>query len=263
VFERYTERARRVIFFARYEASQFGSSLIETQHLLLGLIREDKNLTNRFLRNSSSIESLRREIESRVERRERIPTSIDLPLSEECMRILAYANEETERLNHRHIGTEHLLLGILREEKCVAWELLYERGLRLDVIREELARVPKDRASGEIGFSGQHDAQVFGSLNAHGFTEQREHLVQAFSQAGRPDWAIATRELQLFIEGLSEAIQAKLNGDVSIFEGFDWGIPLRDLHSGLSDEEDWGFRLRLTMLLAEVLLKRFEQRLNR
>jgi hypothetical protein len=138
MFERYTERARRVIFFARYEASQFGSTTIETEHLLLGLIREDKNLTNRFLRNHSSIESIRKEIEGRTTIREKVSTSIDLPLSNECKRILAYAAEEAERLNHRHIGTEHLLLGILREEKCVAAEILHERGLRLNAIREEL-----------------------------------------------------------------------------------------------------------------------------
>jgi ATP-dependent Clp protease ATP-binding subunit ClpC len=143
MFERYTER--RVIFFARYEASQFGSTTIETEHLLLGLIREDKNLTNRFLRNQSSIESIRKEIEGRTTIREKVSTSIDLPLSNECKRILAYAAEEAERLNHRHIGTEHLLLGILREEKCVAGEILYERGLRLNAIREELARSVVDR----------------------------------------------------------------------------------------------------------------------
>ena len=145
MFERYTERARRVIFFARYEASQFGSTTIETEHLLLGLIREDKNLTNRFLRNQSSIESIRKEIEGRTTIREKVSTSIDLPLSNECKRILAYAAEEAERLNHRHIGTEHLLLGILREEKCVAGEILHERGLRLNAIREELARSVVDR----------------------------------------------------------------------------------------------------------------------
>src|SRR5712672_2065343 len=145
MFERYTERARRVIFFARYEASQFGSTTIETEHLLLGLIREDKNLTNRFLRNSSSIESIRKEIEGRTTIREKVSTSIDLPLSNECKRILAYAAEEAERLNHRHIGTEHLLLGILREEKCVAAEILQERGLRLSSIREELSRSVVDR----------------------------------------------------------------------------------------------------------------------
>src|SRR5689334_11839233 len=145
MFERYTERARRVIFFARYEASQFGSTTIETEYLLLGLIREDKNQTNRFLRNQSSIVSIRKEIERRTTIREKGPTSIDLPLSDECKRILAYAAEEAERLNHRHIGTEHLLLGILREEKCVAAEILHERGLRLNAIREELARSVLDR----------------------------------------------------------------------------------------------------------------------
>ena len=59
MFERYTEKARRVIFFARYEASQFGSPYIETEHLLLGLLREDKALTNRFLRSHASVESIR------------------------------------------------------------------------------------------------------------------------------------------------------------------------------------------------------------
>jgi hypothetical protein len=139
MFERYTERARRVIFFARYEASQFGSHAIETEHLLLGLIREDKNLTNRFLQ-APSIKSLRAEIESRTTIREKVSTSIDLPLSNECKRILAYSAEEAERLNHRHIGTEHLLLGILREQNSVAAQLLTERGLRVEAVREELAR---------------------------------------------------------------------------------------------------------------------------
>ncbi len=64
MFERYTEKARRVIFFARYEASQFGSPYIETEHLLLGLLREDKGLTNRFMRSHSAVESIRRQIES-------------------------------------------------------------------------------------------------------------------------------------------------------------------------------------------------------
>src|SRR5881392_2907432 len=147
MFERYTERARRVIFFARYEASQFGSTTIETEHLLLGLIREDKNLTNRFLRNHSSIESIRKEIEGRTTIREKVSTSIDLPLSNECKRILAYAAEEAERLNHKHIGTEHLLLGLLREEKCFAAGILHERGLRLSQVREEIARASSEKSS--------------------------------------------------------------------------------------------------------------------
>ena len=140
MFERYTERARRVIFFARYEASQFGSMTIETEHLLLGLLREDRNIISRFLHHPSSPDNVRALIESRFTIREKVPTSIDLPLSMECKRILAYAAEEAERLLHRHIGTEHLLLGIFREEKCVAAEVLQQLGLRLDAIRQELAR---------------------------------------------------------------------------------------------------------------------------
>jgi len=147
MFERYTEKARRVIFFARYEASQFGSPYIETEHLLLGLLREDKALTNRFLRSHASIESIRKQIEGRTTVREKVSTSVDLPLSQECKRVLNYAAEEAERLSHKHIGTEHLLLGLLREEKCFAAEILHERGLRLSTIREELGRVQNERMS--------------------------------------------------------------------------------------------------------------------
>ena len=147
MFERYTEKARRVIFFARYEASQYGSPSIETEHLLLGLMREDKGLTNRFLRSHSSIDSIKKEIEGRTIIREKVSTSIDLPLSAECKRILAYSADEAERLRHRHIGTEHLLLGILREDKCLAAEILHERGLKLNIIREELGKTQADKPS--------------------------------------------------------------------------------------------------------------------
>ncbi|HEV2388831.1 MAG TPA: ATP-dependent Clp protease ATP-binding subunit [Candidatus Acidoferrales bacterium] len=151
MFERYTEKARRVIFFARYEATQYGSPYIESEHLLLGLLREDKALANRFLRTHGVVESIRKEIESRITIRERISTSVEVPLSAECKRVLNFAAEEAERLNHKHIGTEHLLLGILREEKSFGAELLQERGLRLSTLREEVARsttekVPVSRA---------------------------------------------------------------------------------------------------------------------
>jgi len=131
-----------VIFFARYEAAQFGSTTIETEHLLLGLIRGDEKLTNRFLGDHSSIESIRKEIEGRITICQKVSIALDLPMSNECKRILAYAAEETERLNHRHTGTGHLLLGILREEKCMAAEILQQYGIRVSAVREELARFP-------------------------------------------------------------------------------------------------------------------------
>src|SRR5437762_6069721 len=141
MFERYTEKARRVIFFARYEASQFGAPAIEPEHLLLGLMREDKTLAGRFFpRAQITIESIRREIEGRTILRERIPTSVELPLAPETKRVLHYSHDESDRLQHRHIGTEHLLLGLLREERSMAAQILFERGLRLAAVRDEIAR---------------------------------------------------------------------------------------------------------------------------
>jgi ATP-dependent Clp protease ATP-binding subunit ClpA len=138
MFERYTERARRVIFFARYEASNVGNTTIETEHLLLGLLREDSNVTYRFL--GVSAKAIHDDITRQMIIREKISTSIDLPLSNECKRILAYAAEEAEQMFHRHIGTEHLLLGMLREERCVAARILFQHGLKLDDARAALAR---------------------------------------------------------------------------------------------------------------------------
>src|SRR6201747_1077921 len=166
MFERYTEKARRVIFFARYEASQFGSPYIETEHLLLGLLREDKALTNRFLRSHASVESIRKQIEGHTTIREKVSTSVDLPLSNECKRVLAYAAEEAERLSHKHIGTEHLLLGLLREEKCFAAEILTERGLRLPAIREELQRTTQEKVpSTQGGKSGRPEQSMLAEFS--------------------------------------------------------------------------------------------------
>jgi ATP-dependent Clp protease ATP-binding subunit ClpC len=140
MFERYTEKARRVIFFARYEASQFGSPRIETEHLLLGLLREDKALTHRFLRGPEPVENIRKQIEANTVVREKVSTSVDLPLTEEAKRVLSSAAEEAERLSHKHIGTEHLLLGLLREESSFAARILNEHDIYLSALREELAR---------------------------------------------------------------------------------------------------------------------------
>ena len=141
MFERYTETARRVIFFARYEVSQSGGMTIESEHLLLGLLREGGSVVARFVRDAT-VADLRNEITSRMTVKEKVDTSVDLPLSNECKRILAYSAEEAERLNSANIGPEHLLLGMLREEKSMAAQVLYGHGLKLAVIREELARDP-------------------------------------------------------------------------------------------------------------------------
>lgn len=171
MFDRYTEKARRVIFFARYEASQFGSPCIETEHLLLGLLREDKALALRFLGTTSS-ESIRKQIEAHTIVRDKIPTSVDLPLSHESKRVLLYGAEEAKRLDHEHIGTEHLFLGLLREEKCFAAAILHERGLQFAVVRDQVA-------SGGDAPAGPHDGGEF------------RIAVGAYLAARQKEWAVA------------------------------------------------------------------------
>jgi ATP-dependent Clp protease ATP-binding subunit ClpC len=148
MFERYTERARRVLFFARYEASQLGSISIETEHLLLGLIREGKGLTSRiFARSHLSLDSIRKEIEGRTVFKEKVSTSVEIPFSAETKRVLQFAAEEADRLLHNYIGTEHLLLGILREERSVAATILMEKGMRLNTVREDIVALLNEKTT--------------------------------------------------------------------------------------------------------------------
>jgi hypothetical protein len=140
MFERYTSPARRVVFFARYEASHFGSDYLETEHLLLGLIRECKVLAE-LLRPKAGAESIRSQIEARDPVRERISTSVDLPLSKESRSALAYAADEAAALDHRYIDCGHLVLGLLRT-KSIAAALLEENGVRYREFRETMRGLP-------------------------------------------------------------------------------------------------------------------------
>jgi Clp amino terminal domain, pathogenicity island component/NTF2 fold immunity protein len=214
MFERYTERARRVIFFARYEASRVGSMTIETEHFLLGLIREDKNLISRLLRDSSSAERVRAEIEGRIPILEKVSTSIDLPMANECKRVLAYAAEEAERLNHRYIGTEHLLLGMLREEKCVATEILRQCGMRLNVIREELARHASPPAPSDVSGEAWPFSYLFNNpaLPKAGVVPDAATARQIAEAVWKPMYGAETIAVQT-------PFQAELNHNVWIVTG--------------------------------------------
>jgi hypothetical protein len=167
MFERYTEKARRAIFFARYEASQFGSSYIETEHLLLGVLREDQDLASRFLASSAQIEAIRQSIAQRANTGLKISTSVELPVSHESKRVLAYAAEESERMHHKHIGTPHLLCGLIREEKCFAAQLLRERGLTLESVRDQL-RQPEPPGARDVSASVARVDQWLAKREARG-----------------------------------------------------------------------------------------------
>ena len=142
MFERYTERARRVLFFARYETSQRGGLTITAEHLLLGVVREGKGIAHQILRDAGvSYDELVRELESRFPARERVASSVEIPFSPEARDILQLTAAEADSLGHGYIGAEHLLLGVLRHGDTVAAAILRRYGLELEGTRSEVARL--------------------------------------------------------------------------------------------------------------------------
>jgi 2-C-methyl-D-erythritol 2,4-cyclodiphosphate synthase len=154
MLERFTEKARRVIFFARYEASQYGSPCIEADHLLLGLVREDPRLASQL---GLTIANIRETIEARITIKERISTSIEVPLTKESKNILNRAAEEADKLGHRHVGPEHLLLAIIVESPQIRSDLeklgLKESDLRAYITKQAGSRTPEPDIAG-AGYYG-------------------------------------------------------------------------------------------------------------
>ena len=146
MFEKYNEKARRALFFARYEASKLGSRVIESEHILLGILREGEESVIELLRRFSlRAEDLRREIEGEKVFVERISSTAELPLSEESKKILAYASHEADSMTHPAVGSEHLLVGIMRVEGCMAMRILAQHNLDVFALREEVLSLAKER----------------------------------------------------------------------------------------------------------------------
>ena len=149
MFEKYTEVARRSIFFARYEASQFGSPYIETEHLLLGIVYADAGIlarTGSTAAASATRESLKQEIGTVRPEGKKSSISVDLPLSKECKRVLEFAKDEASDLKHDHIGLEHLLLGILRQETSFTAGMLHKLGISAEMVRDVARRTVEGEA---------------------------------------------------------------------------------------------------------------------
>jgi len=146
VFEKYNEKARRALFFARYEASKLGSRVIESEHILLGILREgEESVTELFRRLKVKPEVLRKQIEGEKVFVERISSTAELPLSEESKKVLAYGSHEAESMLHPSVGSEHLLIGLLRVDGCLAMRTLTQHGLDLYSVREEVLAIAKER----------------------------------------------------------------------------------------------------------------------
>jgi ATP-dependent Clp protease ATP-binding subunit ClpC len=155
MFDRYTELARRAVFFARFEATKHGRGEIEIEHLLLGVLSADPRLAFHLLRSQSNIASIRERIATYRPREKETSTSTDLPLSRECKSALSHAAKECKQLQRPHIGTELLLLGIACEETCFAAASLREQGITPLRLREEVIRSPAESPPPE-----RHQARI-------------------------------------------------------------------------------------------------------
>jgi ATP-dependent Clp protease ATP-binding subunit ClpC len=135
-FERYTPEARKALFFSRYEASQAGSTTIEPEHLLLGLIRVGEAVVGQFGRSGLSLQPARSALV--VQAAEPIPSSTMIPVSDRVRPVFGAAAQEADRQQHQSIGLVHLLLGVLRDGDSAAAGWLAARGVRAESIRADI-----------------------------------------------------------------------------------------------------------------------------
>ena len=147
MWQRFTERARRVVFFAQEEAGRLGENYVSTEHLLLGLVRENDSVAARILdRMGVSLGRIRSEIERQVARGDG-RMGQDMQLTPRAKRVIDLAYDEARQLSNNYIGTEHLLLGLIREGEGLAGRVLAKLGVELERTREEVRRLQDNDSS--------------------------------------------------------------------------------------------------------------------
>jgi ATP-dependent Clp protease ATP-binding subunit ClpC len=139
MFDRFTERARKVMGFARREAQRFHHEYIGTEHILLGLIQEGQGVAANVLKSMNiDLEKIRREVEKIVKAGPAMEPSVQIPFTPRAKKVVELALEEASNLGHNYIGTEHLLLALLREQEGIAAHVLLALGVRLEEVRDEV-----------------------------------------------------------------------------------------------------------------------------
>ncbi len=145
MFEKYSERAKRIIYFARYEAGQAGSPQISPEHILIGLLRDGDSFISKLCqRFDLRVEDIREHIISSTDYIQ--IDSSEIPFSEISKIVLSLASEESERMGHKAIGSEHLLLGLLQEKSSFAHKYLQQRGMKYSELKEEVLYQHKEQA---------------------------------------------------------------------------------------------------------------------
>jgi len=156
MWERFTERAKHVVSAAREEATRLGSEYVRTEHILLGLCREPEGIAARALENLGvDIEALAIEIEQQVQPGSAVVSGDEIAFTPRAKKVLELAVEEARRFNHSYIGTEHILLGLLKEGEGIAAKVLQDMKIDLGRIQAEVIRL-----LGDQGRSGSEQAQT-------------------------------------------------------------------------------------------------------
>ncbi|MDA0657291.1 MAG: ATP-dependent Clp protease ATP-binding subunit [Planctomycetota bacterium] len=139
MYERFTDRARKVMQLANQEAQRFNHEYIGTEHILLGLVKEGSGVAANVLKNlDADLRKIRLEVEKLVQSGPEMVTMGKLPQTPRAKKVIEYSMEEARNLNHSYVGTEHILLGLLREQEGVAAQVLMNLGLKLEEVREEV-----------------------------------------------------------------------------------------------------------------------------
>ena len=177
MWQRFTERARKVVFYAQEEAQKFGEGYVSTEHLLLGLVRESDSVAARVLdKLGVSLNRVRAEVEKQLPRGDARPNQ-DMTLTPRAKRVIDLAYDEARNLNNNYIGTEHLLLGLIREGDGLAGRVLAKLGVELEKARREVMGLQDNDTQGKSGGSAARASGTgSGSGNAQGRTTQTQTL---------------------------------------------------------------------------------------
>src|SRR5881227_3669454 len=155
MYERFTDRARKVMQLANQEAQRFNHEYIGTEHILLGLVKEGSGVAANVLKNLDiNLRKIRLEVEKLVQAGPDMVTMGKLPQTPRAKKVIEYSIEEARNLNHNYVGTEHLLLGLLREQEGVAAQVLMNLGLKLEDVREEVLNLLGHNMSEESAGGG-------------------------------------------------------------------------------------------------------------
>jgi ATP-dependent Clp protease ATP-binding subunit ClpC len=171
MYERFTDRARKVMQLANQEAQRFNHEYIGTEHILLGLVKEGSGVAANVLKNLDvDLRKIRLEVEKLVQSGPEMVTMGRLPQTPRAKKVIEYSMEEARNLNHNYVGTEHILLGLLREQEGVAAQVLMNLGLKLDEVREEVLNLLGHGIEGSEGGErgGREPAGTAGTAEAGG-----------------------------------------------------------------------------------------------